>query len=276
MSAILANIGVAFAQGGLRVPARQPISRAITNATAFGIKSTAEADSDAMMSAVSRHDLLAMNAGVDHLTRTTNSLSTANDAIGVIGGMLVNIQTVLSATAPNSKQTVDPVTEQSRIDNAIITIDAIASVSQFGGRHLLDGSFSLTGSANSLSLPSFVSSTLGSTSTADTNGQTPSLESLKSGGTNDLASGNHAAANEVVTTALSQIASTQIQITGYLSGTGGLDMTTVQLPNAAIPGDATTADAMYTTAAQMLNEPSLASLAAANSLAHSVLMLLQP
>jgi flagellin-like hook-associated protein FlgL len=275
MSAISANIGAAYVQG-LRMPARQPVLRAITNATTFGIKPTAAADSDVMMSAVSRHDLLAMNAGVDDATRTTNSLSTANDAIGVIGGMLMNIQTVLSASAPNSKQSVDPVTEQNRIDSAITTIDAIASASHFGGRRLLDGNFSLTGSTNSLSLPSFVSSTLGSTNSADMNQRTASLASLKTGGANDLTSGNHAAANEVVTTALSQIATTQIHITGYLSGTGGLDMTTVQLPNAAVPGDATTAAAMYTTAAQMLNEPSLASLAVANSTARSALMLLQP
>jgi hypothetical protein len=139
----------------------------------------------------------------------------------------------------------------------------------------LDGTFSLTGNAGTLSLPSFVSSTLGSTIAGGTSDASDTLDSLKSGGTNELASGNYAQANQIVAIALSQIATTQIQITGYLSGAGALEPATVQLPNAAVPGDATTADAMYTTAAQMLNEPSLASLAAANSSAQSVLALLQ-
>ena len=262
MSVISANIGAMYGQG------LRPVSRSMMSTVAVSSRPNANAASTG--SGFSRHDLLEMNAGVDDATRLTNSLSTASDAIGVIGGMLGNIQSVLSAAAPGSGQPVDPATEQSRIDGAITTIDALASSTQFGGKRLLDGTFSLTRSGNSLSLPSFLSSTLGTTKT-----QTSSLDSLKSGGANDLNSGNHTAASQIITSALSQIAGTQIQISGYLSGVGALNSTTVQLPSAAVPGDDTTADAMYTMAAQMLNEPNLASLAAANSRSQSVLALLQ-
>jgi len=228
-------------------------------------------------SAISRSDLLALNAGVDDSTRKANALTTANDAIGVIGGMLQNIQTVLVASGPDNSVGIDPATEQSRIDSAISTIDAIASTAQFGGQNLLQGSFNVVRSGSSLALPSFLSTQLGSASEGNKNlSTTAPLASLQSGGANDLASGNLAAAGQIVATALSQVAATQIQITGYLSGAADLAPTKVCLPNAAVPGNSKTADTMFSTAAQMLNEPSMAALASANSSGRNVLELLWP
>jgi flagellin len=211
----------------------------------------------------SRADLLAMNAGIDQASRTSNALSTAGDAIGVIGGLLGNIQNVLTAAGSAGTMPLDPTTEQSRIDSAITTIDAIASSSRFGGQRLLDGSFNATSSAAAVAIPSFVSSTLGSS--PQDGSSTPPLSSLLSGGSNDLATGNLDAAGRIVTTAMSQVGQTQAQIEGFVTAT-----------RVASNAQAVDADAASSTASDMFADPSTTSVAAANASAQRVLALLGP
>jgi flagellin-like hook-associated protein FlgL len=266
MSQIESTIGLSSGANAWMVARR--MTPKLPSLRGLGLETTS--DYTLPESAISRSDLLALNAGVDDSTRKANSLTTANDAIGVIGGMLQNIQTVLVVSGPGNSVAIDPATEQGRIDSAISTIDAIASTAQFGGQNLLQGNFSVTGTGSSLSLPSFLSAQLGVASKNNANVSTTApLASL-------LASANLATAGQIVASALSQVAATQIQITGYLSGAADLAPTTVRLPNANVPGNSKTADVMFTTAAQMLNEPSLAALAAANSSGQNVLELLWP
>jgi flagellin-like hook-associated protein FlgL len=210
---------------------------------------------------LSRSDLLAMHAGIDQASRTSNALSTAGDAVGVIGGLLGNIQTVLTAAGSSGGASLDSMAEQSRIDNAITTIDAIASSSRFGGKQLLNGTFNVTNSTGTVAIPSFVSSTLGSS--AQTGVAAPALSSLLTGGSNDLTTGNLDAAGKIVTAAIGQVDLTQVQINHVLSATRA-------------GSDGQIIDAGGASSTDMLADPLAATGAAANSSAQRVLALLGP
>lgn len=216
---------------------------------------------DTVSDGFSRSELLAMNAGIDAASRTSNALSTASDAIGVIGGLLGNIQTVLHAAGSSGTDAIDSNTEQSRLDSAVTTIDAIATSSRFGGQRLLDGSFDVTTSEGAMSIPSFVSGSLGASENQGVS--TAPLSSLASGGANDLASGNLATAGKIVTTAMSQVGQTQSQISQFLAA------------NRQISSDESLdAGATASAASAMFADPSMASIAAANSSSDRVLALL--
>lgn len=208
----------------------------------------------------SRSDLLAMHAGIDQASRTSNALSTAGDAIGVIGGLLGNIQTALTAAGSSTGASLDSTAEQSRINNAITTIDAIASSSRFGGKQLLNGTFTVSSATGTVAIPSFISSTLGS---SVTDVASPALSSLLTGGANDLATGNMGVAGRIVTAAISLVGHTQAQINHVLSAT-------------RTTPDVQMIDRGDSPATDMLADPFATTGAAANSSAQRVLALLGP
>ena len=221
-------------------------------------------------------DLLTLGQGVDQTSRLSNTLSTANDAIGVIGGMLGNIQSAITAAAdPTDPAGQGAAAEQSRIDAAVSTIDTIASSTQFGGRFLLDGTFSLDGPVGGLTLPSFLSGSLGSAPAPDPN--TPpvaALDSLVSGGANSVATGNFTAASQIVSNSLARVASAQNAIATYQTNALGPDLASAPLAFAG-PEGITLADQLLVSAAQTLLEPEAASAATANSTPPNVLALIQ-
>jgi flagellin-like hook-associated protein FlgL len=199
-----------------------------------------------------------MHAGIDQASRTSNALATAGDAIGVIGGLLGNIQTVLTAAGSSADASVDSTAEQTRIDSAITTIDAIASSSRFGGKPLLNGTFNVSSSTGAVAIPSFVSSTLGSSKP-----MAPALASLLTGGANDLATRNLDAAGKIVTAAIGQVDRTQAQISHILNATRATS-------------DGQIMEAGSAPSTDMLANPLAATGAAANSSAQRVLALLGP
>ena len=213
-------------------------------------------------------DLIALTTGYDDATRLSNTLSTAHDAIDVIGGLLTNIQSVLNAaTKPTDPIASDAVSEQSRIDSAVSTIDAIASGAHFGGRNLLDGTFTLSGSGG-LSLPSFMSNVLGSVTVNDAS---VALNSLTSGGANSLSTGNLTTATHVLTSALAQVSSSQASIDVYRAAA----LSPGQFASLE-PVDLSVSDQLFLAAAQMLLEPQTASSTTANSTPSNILALIQP
>jgi|SRR6185312_10734848 len=224
-------------------------------------------------SGLASQNLLALNAATTAASQTSNALSTANDALGVIGGLLGNIQAVLSAGS-SGDPTFDPATEQSRIDTAVATIDDLASSTQFGGQPLLDGTFSVQDAQGSVTLPSFQSQNLGAVNAGEPGAPSQALSSLVSGGTNDLSSGNLSTAGQIVSTAVSEVNTAQRQISQYQSAPLQADLSVVLPP--PIPGQFSLADAMYLAAAQMLSNPLLSATAVANSSPQNVLPLLMP
>jgi flagellin-like hook-associated protein FlgL len=236
---------------GYQVSSRPHSSTGQSGQPSSGVATSA---SDVFSSGLSRSDLLAMNAGIDQASRTSNALSTANDAIGVIGGLLGSVQYVLDAACGAKDRSFDAPSEQARIDGAITTMDAIATSTRFGGQKLLDGTFHAAASTDAVTIGSFVSSTLGSSSQGDA-----ALGSMMSGGANDLASGKLASAHQIVATAMSQVGQTQSQITAVLAA----GRETSNEPSAQSHA-----------ARDMLADPSAASDATANSPAARVLALL--
>ena len=214
-------------------------------------------------------DLLALNAGVDEQTRVHNALSTAGDAIAVIGGLVESIRGTIRAAGSS-----DTAAEQARIDSAITTIDAIASSSRFGGKSLLTGGYSATGPAGAIAIPSFVPTSLGLTQTGDN--ATASLASLGTGGALDLSSGKTNDATRVVTAALGQIEQTQSQITGLVSSSGSSQAAPAPTQLLATTAGADPVESVYRIGSMMLDDPALASVAAANASPAAVLALLQP
>src|SRR6185312_10709392 len=93
-------------------------------------ESSATADSASVN--LTRHDLLELNGAVGQSSQVSNALATANDALGVIGGLLGNVGAVLAAAQSPGDTGFDPVSDQDRIDSAVATIDAVASSARFG------------------------------------------------------------------------------------------------------------------------------------------------
>jgi flagellin len=251
----------AFATGASASPAASLTARETAQSRNRPPAVTDSTDSfDAFLgTGLSRYELLAMNAGIDETSRKSNALSTASDAIGVIGGLLNNIRGSLTAAAGSAP---DLDAEQSRIDGAIVTIDAIAGSTRFGGRNLLDGSFTVPGSRGAVTIPSFASPSLGAAAESET--PAPSLATLQTGGENALRTGDPSTRNQIVTTALSQVAGTQAHITGLLSAMAAER-------SATLPADDASSAA---TVSSFGADPSAASKATANSSAQRVLALL--
>ena len=249
--------------GGLAIDLRpwaqeqQPLSAALTSAGFFPILST---DTALLDTGLANLDLLAVADNVDSASRTSNQLSTATDALGVVGGLLGNIQAVLAA-AGDPSQPFDPAAEQSRIDDAVSTLNAIASSSQFGGQNLLDGSFSLGG----LSLPSFLSQKLGASQAGNQDsGQSQALDSMATGGANALSSGNLAAAGQIVSTALSQVSQSQSDISSYQNS---INPDPLKLLLGALPLGDLSSDAALLAATQALSHPWLSAVPRSDALA---------
>jgi hypothetical protein len=101
------------------------------------------------------------------------------------------------------------------------------------------------------------------------------LASLVGGGTNDLSTGNLAAAGQIVSTAIAQVGSAQSVIASFQPAAALSDPAAVPAPIPPQPAGLSPADDIYLAAAQMLGDPFLASLAMANASAQSTLALLQ-
>ena len=205
-------------------------------------------------------EFLTAQQSTDANAALTNSLCTAGDALQVIGGLLDNVQSVLTAAGSADPRSSDLPLEQSRIDSAVTTIDAIAGSTQFAGKPLLDGTFKAETSAGQLAVPSFFTASLGSAEGSSPADAEP-LSTLTTGQVNDLASGNWVRAGRIVSEALGQVATTLNQISVH--------------QNALISpeGAESINDAMDLSATELLSSP-LAVYATANAPAKTVLALL--
>jgi hypothetical protein len=264
MLAIGSSYGVA---GGSALAYAQPEKTAARQSGASSGDSGASSDSSGLT--LTRHDLLELNGAVGQSSQVSNALATAHDALDVIGGLLGNVGAVLAAARSPGDTSFDPVTDQDRIDSAVVTIDAVASSARFGGRNLLDGRFEAKAGGGSIQLASFASADLGAGTQPVARGQ--SMMSLMTGGANDLASGQIETASQILTAAMTQVNDTQGKI---ITATGSADETSpVELP--ALPAGITPTELVSSAATQLLADPGLSAVAVANSDRKNVLALLQ-
>ncbi len=147
--------------------------------------------------------LLDLQGRIEAPIAASNALATAAGAITEIGNAINTIQKVLgqpkatSQAAPGSAAN----DKQSTIDAAIQSIDSISTSSKFLGAFLLDGTYSSAGQA----IPPLSTRTLGA---VDPSGARATLDTLLSGGINDLASGNLPTATTIAAAAAQQVGST--------------------------------------------------------------------
>lgn len=86
-------------------------------------------------------ELTAVDAALTSNQRTDAILNVADNAIGQVGSLLKEIQSLAQASANSAGLSSDELAaNQSQIDNAIASIDRIIRTTEFNGKKLLDGS----------------------------------------------------------------------------------------------------------------------------------------
>ena len=89
-------------------------------------------------------ELNAVNAALGNNQRTDSMLTVADSAIGEISSLLGEIETLVLASTSEANLTASEVAaNQSLIDDALASIDRIVNTTNFNGKKLLDGSFSI-------------------------------------------------------------------------------------------------------------------------------------
>jgi flagellin len=88
-----------------------------------------------------RQEISSVRSAIQNSNRANNVISTADAALGEIGGLLERVRGIL--TTSENRGTISQSeleANQSAIDSAVSAIDRIAGSTQFSGRKLLDGS----------------------------------------------------------------------------------------------------------------------------------------
>ena len=88
-----------------------------------------------------RSEKVALQSAISNSTRATNLIGTAEGSLNEINGLLLDIQGLLDTAANSGGMTDSEIAaNQLQIDEALSSIDRIASTTQFNGKKLLDGS----------------------------------------------------------------------------------------------------------------------------------------
>lgn len=100
-------------------------------------------------------ELTAVNASLINNQRTDSLLTVADSSIAEISSLLLQIETLVVASTSDANLTASEIAaNQSQIDDALTAIDRIVNTTNFNGKKLLDGSFSVqsTGIATNANL----------------------------------------------------------------------------------------------------------------------------
>ncbi len=92
-------------------------------------------------------ELRAVEASLSNNQRTGSVLTVADSAMGQISSLLGEIETLVLASASDANLTASEIAaNQSQIDDALSAIDRIVTTTNFNGRKLIDGTFSILNS----------------------------------------------------------------------------------------------------------------------------------
>lgn len=229
---------------------------------------------DATIASSVNESLLSLQGRLEAPIAASNALATAAGAITEIGKAINTIQTVLSQPDGSSQATPGSATGdgQSTIDAALQSIDSISASSKFLGGALLNGTYSSAGQT----IPSLSTQTLGA---VDANGAGATLNTLSSGGVNDLASGNLPAATTIASAAAQQVGSVAQLVDSLRAVAVGTALLAVESGPPGIDADRTPDLASAMTLAQQAGAMMIADLfqssaAVANSPAAHVLAMI--
>jgi len=89
-------------------------------------------------------ELTAVNTSLSGNQRTDSLLTVGDSAIGEISTLLSNIESLVVSSTSDANLTASEISaNQSQIDDALTAIDRIVSTTNFNGKKLLDGTFSI-------------------------------------------------------------------------------------------------------------------------------------
>ncbi len=89
-------------------------------------------------------ELTAVNTSLSSNQRTDSLLTVGDSAIGEISTLLSNIESLVVSSTSDANLTASEIAaNQSQIDDALTAIDRIVSTTNFNGKKLLDGTFSI-------------------------------------------------------------------------------------------------------------------------------------
>lgn len=186
-----------------RIPGRVQ-AVALVGSTAAVTAVNAKRDSVSVSSTgTERFGLSQIGAALEIPAKISNSLATADEALSTLGDLLGTVHSTLTATQPQTAAN-----DQRSIDTTLASIDRLAVATTFGGKKLLDGTFSASINGTTLAIPSFATSKLGNTTLATAGNSLASLST--NSGHSLIASAENSTA--IVTTAIHQVSSARQQI----------------------------------------------------------------
>ncbi|MGQ9575744.1 MAG: flagellin [Thermoguttaceae bacterium] len=206
---------IASTLSAVDLAAQEGLLRALTLLDETGVRLAAAfrinrgADDPAGLIAVGQ--LQAELAELEALDRTAGRMAgaihVADSAMAHVGELLGAVRGHLIEAAGGGSSDAEIAARQQEIDAALEAINRIGGSTTFGGRLLLDGSYTLSfsagGSASSLTLPKIAASALG--------GPAGQLADLATGGPASLASGDPAKAVEILDAAQDQVLQARAQ-----------------------------------------------------------------
>ncbi len=157
--------------------------------------------------------LAALEAETRSLDRSSHVANVADGALGQVSDLLVEARGLLVASA-NSAGMSDAEREanQMQLDSILATVNRISGQTSFNGQSLLNGSATITAGEDSLDLDSISTGNLGE---VEIDGETYSLADLGAGGRLSLRDGDLEAAQQVLSAAISQVATQRGQVGAF-------------------------------------------------------------
>ena len=173
-------------------------------ATGFRTNRAADDPAGLIASESLRQTLAVLDAETTANERASAQANTADAALGQVSELLNEAKGLVAANANDAGLSAEEKSaNQLQIDSILSTVDRLSATTSFGGRKLLDGSATLSASGKTFAVESASTANLGAT---DVDGTTYTLADLKSGKALDTATGNVAAAGEVLDRAINDVA----------------------------------------------------------------------
>ncbi len=141
MSRINTNVTSLLAQRNLAT-ANASVNKSMERLST-GLKINRGADDPAGLIASERmrSEKVALTSAITNASRATNLIGTAEGALNEINSLLLDVQSMVNTAANSGVMTSEEVAaNQLQIDEALSSINRIASTTQFNGKKLLDGS----------------------------------------------------------------------------------------------------------------------------------------
>ncbi len=159
-------------------------------------------------------ELVALEALDSSAERMSGAIQVADSAMAQVGDLLNTIRGDIVEAAGGTLSDAEVAAKQMEIDAALGAINRIGSSTAFGGRNLLDGTYTMTlGSASGTGGGTSLS--LAAISTAALGGSAGSLSDLASGASASLTAGDPAKAAEILNAAQDQVLQARAQAASF-------------------------------------------------------------